>query len=271
MQQTLEGLLVGSTLLHFYYDGFIWKVREKATRSAMGLKGGKAVPTGRAEGTPAWLAHAAKWSIFAVPLALLGASEPAKRDGLVVRAESLAETLPKNAYAQKHWGDTLRDLGRNEDALVQYESARELGMDSYTLQHNIGVMLTHLGRPEEASVTLEGALALRETPDTHTKLGNVRFSLGDREGARESWEAALAQDPTIAEAHHGLGRYYTETGDLPRAVASYREALALNPGADATRFNLAAVLEATGDPAGAEAVRAETPPATAPAESAAPR
>jgi len=29
--------VTASTLLHFYYDGFIWKVRERSTRSLAGL------------------------------------------------------------------------------------------------------------------------------------------------------------------------------------------------------------------------------------------
>ena len=37
---TLFGLVSASTFLHFYYDGFIWKVREKSTREGLGMRGG---------------------------------------------------------------------------------------------------------------------------------------------------------------------------------------------------------------------------------------
>ena len=38
LQRTLMGLVWASTILHYYYDGFIWKVREKSTRVGLGLK-----------------------------------------------------------------------------------------------------------------------------------------------------------------------------------------------------------------------------------------
>ena len=37
LQRTLLGLVWASTILHYYYDGFIWKVREKSTRVGLGL------------------------------------------------------------------------------------------------------------------------------------------------------------------------------------------------------------------------------------------
>jgi len=40
LQRTLLGLVWASTILHYYYDGFIWKVREKATRVGLGLSAG---------------------------------------------------------------------------------------------------------------------------------------------------------------------------------------------------------------------------------------
>src|SRR2546423_10788053 len=56
IKRVLTGVVSASTLLHFYYDGFIWKVRESSTRQALGLSGGTA------EGSPhgsfhGWLFH----------------------------------------------------------------------------------------------------------------------------------------------------------------------------------------------------------------------
>src|SRR2546423_10387702 len=42
IKRVLTGVVSASTLLHFYYDGFIWKVRESSTRQALGLSGGTA-------------------------------------------------------------------------------------------------------------------------------------------------------------------------------------------------------------------------------------
>src|SRR5260370_6932210 len=37
IKRVLTGVVAASSLLHFYYDGFIWKVREKSTRESLGL------------------------------------------------------------------------------------------------------------------------------------------------------------------------------------------------------------------------------------------
>src|SRR6184192_4602064 len=39
VKRILTGVVTASTLLHFYYDGFIWKVRERSTRQSLGLAG----------------------------------------------------------------------------------------------------------------------------------------------------------------------------------------------------------------------------------------
>src|SRR6059058_1549111 len=40
VKRILTGVVTASALLHFYYDGFIWKVREKSTRQSLGIGGG---------------------------------------------------------------------------------------------------------------------------------------------------------------------------------------------------------------------------------------
>src|SRR5216117_3864834 len=41
IKRILTGVVTASALLHFYYDGFIWKVREKSTRQSLGISGGR--------------------------------------------------------------------------------------------------------------------------------------------------------------------------------------------------------------------------------------
>ena len=71
IKRVLTGVVAASGLLHFYYDGFIWKVRERATRESLGLTGGAA--SGTAEDfVPSWLLHGLKWvAVFVIPLTAL--------------------------------------------------------------------------------------------------------------------------------------------------------------------------------------------------------
>src|SRR5436189_5114314 len=68
IKRVLTGVVTASTLLHFYYDGFIWKVRERSTRQTLGLAGGTAdVSLGGM--LPGWAWHGLNWvAVFVLPL-----------------------------------------------------------------------------------------------------------------------------------------------------------------------------------------------------------
>ena len=69
----LTGLLAGSALLHFYYDGFIWKVRQAKTRDDLGLP---SVPANRVGGaTPSRDRHRASRARRGPQCAARGARE----------------------------------------------------------------------------------------------------------------------------------------------------------------------------------------------------
>jgi tetratricopeptide (TPR) repeat protein len=70
-------------------------------------------------------------------------------------------------------GEILLALGREQDALLAYQSAgtiweREFGVDSAPLAYSLtgsGTALIRLGRYREAALALERALAIREKRD----------------------------------------------------------------------------------------------------------
>ncbi|PYK27983.1 MAG: hypothetical protein DME52_02615 [Verrucomicrobia bacterium] len=71
VKRVLTGVVAASGLLHFYYDGFIWKVRERSTRENLGLAGGNVTAPSR-ELLPSWALHGLKWvGVFVVPLGAL--------------------------------------------------------------------------------------------------------------------------------------------------------------------------------------------------------
>src|ERR1700730_16350826 len=51
----LIGVVTASALLHFYYDGFIWKVREAQTRTMLGIEGAGATVLASPRLLPAWV------------------------------------------------------------------------------------------------------------------------------------------------------------------------------------------------------------------------
>src|SRR5437870_211996 len=73
-------IVTSAGLLHYYLDGFIWKIRETETSQALGVLTTEsaapgALPIGAPIAWPALLRHAALWSLFVIPAALLFAAE----------------------------------------------------------------------------------------------------------------------------------------------------------------------------------------------------
>src|SRR5256884_3498962 len=91
VKRILTGVVTASALLHFYYDGFIWKVREKSTRQSLGITGGTADVSTSAF-LPSWVLHGVKWvAVFVIPLAALWFAEVHSAQG---KLERLGRSLP---------------------------------------------------------------------------------------------------------------------------------------------------------------------------------
>jgi hypothetical protein len=63
-RRALVSVVAASALLHFYYDGFIWKLREQSTRSGLGLAGGRGDRSGPVH---RGIGHALKWALLVAP------------------------------------------------------------------------------------------------------------------------------------------------------------------------------------------------------------
>src|SRR5213078_918698 len=107
IKRFLTGVVAASGLLHFYYDGFIWKVRERSTRESLGITGGT-VDISTSSLFPTWLLHGAKWvAIFVVPLTafwfwqMRGTAPDDVRQGWIVA------DLPAGANQHFHYAEAL--------------------------------------------------------------------------------------------------------------------------------------------------------------------
>src|SRR5213078_1167807 len=111
VKRILTGVVTASALLHFYYDGFIWKVREKSTRQSLGIGGGTADVASNAF-LPSWALHGAKWvAIFIIPLGALWFTEVHSAQGKLERLAAIVADLPASARAHYNYGAVLQQLG----------------------------------------------------------------------------------------------------------------------------------------------------------------
>ena len=124
IRHALIGIVTASALLHFYYDGFIWKVRETQTGAMLGIEGSGAAVLASPRLWPAWVRHSLRWAALVIPFGALCATQLV---GRVVppleRTAKVAEVLPQDPQAQLNYGKALHQAERVEEAISRYEYA----------------------------------------------------------------------------------------------------------------------------------------------------
>ena len=124
IRHSLIGIVTASALLHFYYDGFIWKVRETQTRAMLGIEGAGAAALASPRFWPPWIRHSLRWAALVIPFGALCATQLIGRVvPPIERTAKVAEVLPQDAQAQLNYGKALHQAGRVEEAIGRYEFA----------------------------------------------------------------------------------------------------------------------------------------------------
>jgi tetratricopeptide (TPR) repeat protein len=123
-------------------------------------------------------------------------------------------------------GLAYRDLGRADDArsaLQLYEAHR-------------------MEAPPLDDPVLERVRRLKTGPLARLAEGVRLGKEGDVEGARREHEAALAADPSLAQAHANLISLYGRLGQPDKAEEHYRAAVALSPGLAEAHYDYGVLL-----------------------------
>ena len=103
---------------------------------------------------------------------------------------------PDHAQALNALGYTLADAtDRHAEAYELIKKALELRPSDFYILDSMGWVLYRLGRLDEAIDYLRKALSIRQDPEIAAHLGEVLWVRGEREQAKEVWEAALQQTP----------------------------------------------------------------------------
>jgi len=138
---------------------------------------------------------------------------------------------PKDASAHLNFGNALRVLKRQEEAVASYDRALALKPDYAEAFYYRGFALLDLGRYAEALAACDRALALR--PEFVDALINRGLALSGLERPEESlatYDRALALKPDSAEAHYNRGNVLLQLARHEDALASFDRALAVRPG-----------------------------------------
>jgi len=252
VKRILTGVVTTSTLLHFYYDGFIWKVREKSTRQSLGIAGGT-VNVSLGGFLPGWALHGAKWvAVFVIPLGMLWFAEVHSGRNNLDRLASIVADLPRSAPAHFNYATKLQEARRTDEAAKEYSEALRLNPDSVKAHVNLAIVLSEQGKADQAIDHYRRAVALRpDYAEAHYNLGRLLVDVGQLDDAVAHYEKAVAINPADAKAQNNLGVTLFGMGRGDDAIAHYRKALEIRPDYAEASCNLASALIAKGDLDGA--------------------
>lgn len=197
----IGNVFAASALIHFYLDGFIWKVRDGKVKRDLGVVAGEeAVP-----GTK--VPHAALVGVFFGAAALLGLSEYRQWAAPpAAQADNLARLIPGSGHANFMKAVFLQQDGRGDSAIAYYRRA----------------------------ILADSAYA-----PARAFLADLEAGAGDTAGAIADFESVEAQDPSDAEVRESLGELYLRSGDYGKARGEYAWLQASDPSNPAYAYRLA--------------------------------
>lgn len=139
------------------------------------------------------------------------------------------EKLPGHVEGRLELGDLLRELGRYEEAIEQYEAVLELIPDDEYAEECIAGCLLRMGSLDEARSAFEAILA-RDPDHLESVLGIASVGLVQKKRrlAEEYLGRALELAPDNPDVHFNVALMHDELGkDDAAAIAAYRRYLDL--------------------------------------------
>ena len=240
--QWLVALFVASSMLHFYYDGFIWKVSERKTRDNLVDEAAQSAPT--LERHIAGSIHACKWVALAAIAAMLIVAErryqgPAASQRQAAEHAALAALTPNVPEAAMLGSQQALARGDFDEAASLAERAAAARPDSAQSQAEFAWALMKARKYERARTVLQQAIALMPRQwQYHCDLGETFEHLADDGGAEAEYRRATELAPKETEPWDRLASLLMRLGRLPEAIASLEQSLALDPDSAEANYRL---------------------------------
>jgi len=252
-------VVAASGLLHFYYDGFIWKVRDRSTRENLGLGGGNISATSR-ELLPSWALHGLKWvGVFVIPLGALWVGQTRSKLPEVEQKARMVSDLPNSARAHWMYGLALDKADRLDEAAEQYRLTLRLNPNEKEVHYHLGQVLVAQSQLSEGRSELEEAL--RSDPrngEVHSEYGYLLARLGQKDEAGAQLEMATRLAPKSGRAHYDYAMFLLNERKIDQAITEFQTALKHDPNHPEAHYHLGRALFVKGDFEGAKLHYLET-------------
>lgn len=280
IQKILLAVLTTSTILHFYYDGFIWKVSERKTQENLDIDGGR-----DRVGFTSGLAHAGKWAILGIFVCVLLGAEWTRppdsardqrrmlqqliawtpnlpelqarlsRDVLARGDKQRAAQIGQQAVAMRPFshharaalGTALLETGQFDQAVVHLTKAAELAPGEWQNHYDLAQALAQLGRTAKAEASFARAAQLApQNESIHIAWADMLTQCNRHQQALAHYRRATQVAPASAQAFPALVAALVNGGHVEEAIAQGRQAVADEPDSAAAHLALGKALIADG-------------------------
>lgn len=139
---------------------------------------------------------------------------------------------PKSVFGHNNVGAGLLESGKTQEAIKEFETAKQLTPTFAKPYYNLGVAYCKTGDNKKAVENLKTAIRLDpKSAESYAALGTVFQSIGLFDSAVANFEIAvqdcnLAQDASL---HYSLGVAYRGVGKNEKAIIEFKRAIMLNP------------------------------------------
>ena len=242
----VEIFVITSTILHYYFDGFIWKMKDRKNQANLGIKAEDGIKRIGARSIQSRLFRFSSYfretgrqlAYFALPVAGLALFQFYWTADEADAREKMVELFPDLAGAHNNLGVFYSRLGDWDKASGEYRRALELDQGAYEAHKNLGLLYAQQGLLDEAHAHYQQAIDNKpEYVEALNSQGLVFMQRGQVDKAQQRFMEALAEFE-YAPAYNNLGTAYLRDKNYMAAIRAYKKAIALDRNNATHHFNL---------------------------------
>jgi tetratricopeptide (TPR) repeat protein len=184
--------------------------------------------------------------VFWASLMLLLGYATWSRTHVYANSEALwRDVIAKNPNAWSahvNLGNAFLQVGKIQDAVVEYEEALKIESFLAEPHNNLGTILVRSGQLAEGIAHYEQALRIKlDYPEAQNNLGLALMGTGEFDAAVQHLKAAIQLNANYGEARYNLAVILASQGKTDEAISQLERAVEVEPDRQAFRTQLEAL------------------------------
>ena len=259
-------LIATSAFMHYYYDGFIWKVHKREIRRNLVAEEESAaqeeVPSSRWRVLQWWQSKGEKWGgvsyffetgkqivYFGVPIVFLAWTDTTYSLSDIEAKEYLSRLTPGVARTHDDLGVAYNRQKMFERSIAEHKKAIAVDPDFAQAYTHLGISYSMKGDFKAAVAMHQKAIDLDpQLAKAHYNLGVEYVQMGWAEEAIGAFERAIELDTQYSRAFLGLAQMHKKLGNNALAMKNLLRARDLEGARERKNLSRSAMPWATGTP-----------------------